>query len=91
MPRQPENWPAGVLPRMLDVRLAAHYVGLSATTFLSRVRAGRYPNPEADGKRLLWDRFALDAFLDVRSGMQKLRHGEEVDQDEKARALRAIG
>ena len=91
MPRQPPNWPVGTLPRMLDVKLAAYYVGLSPTTFVARVEAGQYPKPQQDGKRQLWDRLALDALLDVRAGMRKHHGNDEVDLDEKARIMAALG
>lgn len=57
----------GISPRVLELELAAAYVGLSADAFLGAVAAGRYPKPLADGRRRQWDRKALDAAIDRRS------------------------
>lgn len=68
MPKVPENWPSGALPRGLDAEMAAYYVGLSVTTFKLRVQKGEYPAPIKKGKRTIWDRTHLDRAMDGRFG-----------------------
>lgn len=57
----------GITPRVLDLDLAAAYVGLCADAFLAAVADGLYPMPIAHGRRRQWDRLALDRALDRRS------------------------
>jgi len=64
--------PAGLAPRFLSVAQAAAYVGVSADTFLEEVALGWWPaalRRGAKGRRLTWDRLALDAAADRRSGL----------------------
>lgn len=68
MPRaEPHRW-----PRMLSVDDAAEYVGVSVTLFLKEVEAGLWPQPVRRGRkggRKTWDKDAIDAALDRRSGL----------------------
>lgn len=59
----------GIPPRLLDLETIAAYVGLSAGAFLKAVADGRYPPAHQNGKRRLWDRLAVDAAVDRRSGI----------------------
>jgi hypothetical protein len=59
----------GMPPRVLDLDLAAAYVGLSADVFLDAVVGGRYPKPLFDGRRRQWDMRALDAAIHRRSNL----------------------
>ena len=59
----------GIQPRVLNLELAAAYVDLSATAFLRGVSKGHYPLPLQNGRRKQWDRKALDAAVDRRSGL----------------------
>ncbi len=59
----------GIQPRLLDLELAAAYVGLSPATFLTAVKERSYPAAISDGRRKMWDRRALDAAVDRRSGL----------------------
>lgn len=59
----------GLMPRMLNLELAAAYVGLSAAAFRRSVDVGHYPAPLKDGRRKQWDRRALDVAVDQRSGL----------------------
>jgi hypothetical protein len=43
---------------------AAAYLGLGVRRFREDVDAGRLPQPERHGKRLVWDRAALDRYKD---------------------------
>jgi hypothetical protein len=43
---------------------AAAYLGLGIARFRSEVRAQLLPQPVRHGKRLVWDRVALDRYLD---------------------------
>lgn len=62
-PRLPE----GMTPRLLSREQAAAYVGLSPGAFTVRI-AGKVSALRL-GKRILWDRRALDAYLDRLSGL----------------------
>lgn len=89
MPKQPQNWPSGSLPRGLDCELAAYYVGLCPTTFLKRVNAGKYPQPmPSDDKRAIWDKKALDAAMDRQSALKDRpkEDGENLTAAEEAAA-----
>lgn len=48
-------------PRGLSREEAARYVGIGATTFDGLVQDGRMPKPLRIGKRVIWDRYKLDA------------------------------
>ena len=69
----------GLAPRLLDLDLAAAYVDLSPEAFLAGIEAGRYPQPLKDGRRQHWDRKALDAAVDRRSGFAASSHESEDD------------
>lgn len=77
MPRAPQSWPSGALPRRMTRDLAAYYVGVSPTTFDLRVRDGIYPGPHADGR---YDRRALDLAVDRQSGLAPANRDTD-DQD----------
>jgi hypothetical protein len=91
MPAMPSHWPPGALPRLLDVRCAAFYVGLSPTTFLARVRSGSYPQAKRDGRRRLWDRLKLDNMVDPRPPGLSRPAADFIDPAEVAKALAALG
>lgn len=60
-------------PRYLARDEAARYVGVSASEFDREVATGIWPGPTrrgAKGSRLTWDRNALDAAADRRSGIE---------------------
>jgi hypothetical protein len=64
--------PAGLAPRFLSVGQAAAYVGVSADTFLEEVALGWWPaalRRGSKGRRLTWDRLALDAAADRHTGL----------------------
>lgn len=71
----------GIPPRVLDLDLAAAYVGLSADAFLEAVADGRYPKPLPDGRRRQWDRVALDAAIDRRSKLGAQSRKPETPDD----------
>ncbi|GEM_PF-1511592 len=78
MPKPPDNWPAGAIPRCLDVSQAAFYCGnLSETKFRDLVKEdakGRRPIlkpvPLSPG-RMGWLREQLDEWLDRQAGRQQ--------------------
>lgn len=76
----------GIRPRVLDLDMAAAYVGLSAAAFLKGVREGTYPDPLTDGRRRQWDIRALDRAVDARS---KLGSSSRTDESPEA-IMRAI-
>ena len=45
--------------------MAADFLGISAGMFRERVKAGEYPRPLREGRRLLWSRRQLDRFVDA--------------------------
>ncbi len=55
--------------RLLSKEEAAKYVGLSATTYETHVNNGVFPAAIRLGRRLLWDKKALDIKLDELSGI----------------------
>jgi hypothetical protein len=53
-------------PRGLAREEAARYIGVGVTLFDEMVADGRMPKPKCINRRLVWDRFALDAsFTDL--------------------------
>lgn len=69
----PDTLPTWLVPRFLSREEAAAYVGVSINTFDQEVSRGLWPRPLArglKGRRLTWDRMALDAAADVASGLR---------------------
>jgi hypothetical protein len=61
-----------IVPRLLSEQLAAQYLGRSRTRFREQVAKRVLPQPsDANGNRKLWDRFALDRYIDARSGFDE--------------------
>ena len=56
-------------PRLLSRTAAAEYVGLSPNSFDARVKDDSLPQPIRLGKRTLYDLKALNAKLDIISGL----------------------
>ena len=52
--------PHGAWPRGLSREQAAAYAGVSPNTFLTEVKKGLWPKPEARRHRKIWDRLAID-------------------------------
>ena len=59
---------------------AAHYCGISESTFLARVAAGEYPPGARDGGARVWLRDDLDEMIDRRFGV-KAAGGRNHDED----------
>ena len=57
-------------PRRMQAPLAAAYMGVSVTKFLRMVEAGVYPKGIHDGGNTLWDRNALDRWIDQWAGSE---------------------
>lgn len=49
-----------VQPRGLSRIQAAAYIGVRTTKFDEMVAAGQMPRPKRAGRRVIWDRYALD-------------------------------
>lgn len=64
-------------PRRMGAALAAAYLGISPTKFLAGVRESRYPEGEGDGGNRLWDRLALDAYVDGLPGKRPASEGDD--------------
>ena len=56
--------------RCFDRKEAASYVCVSPTTFDKLVRQGTMPKPTVLLGRKVWDRRAIDRFLDAESGIE---------------------
>lgn len=57
-----------ITPRLLSVEEAARYVGLSRPVFQATI--GKQIPPIKTGvRRLIWDRIALDRWIDAQSGV----------------------
>ena len=80
--------PLGVLPRGISRQAAASYCGCSLRSFDDWVRKGILPGPITGTHR--WDRWAIDAFLDRRSGLVEHNADDSaLDQWERSRNARA--
>lgn len=66
-------------PRQMRVDAAAHYCGVSESTFLSRVNSGQYPPGEKDGGARVWLRDDLDAMIERRFGVSAV--SSPIDDD----------
>lgn len=71
------------ISRLLNIEKAANYCGVSATTFNAEIRP-RVP-PIEIGKRRVWDRVALDRWIDAQSGAGN-KTGDEFNEWEKKQA-----
>lgn len=61
-------------PRGMSREDAARYIGVGTTTFDRLVTARQMPRPVHVGKRVIWDRFKLDAaFSDLDGDDQENR------------------
>ncbi|MDQ1079725.1 putative DNA-binding transcriptional regulator AlpA [Pseudoroseomonas cervicalis] len=70
--------PISLPPRFLSREQAAEYLGVSTGTFDAEVRAGTWPQPlrrGPSGRRLTWDRLALDAAADLACGVRRPQPG----------------
>ena len=82
MARKAAILPDNILKRGLNRAEAAEYVGLSPNTFDAAVGEGIFPQSIHIGRRLIWDRRALDLALDVLSGLSD-HLAREFDLDEE--------
>lgn len=73
---QPDHsLPVSLPPRGLREGQAAAYVGVSPETFRAEVKAGRMPQPVRMGRRIVWDRVALDRAFDALSALDQAERG----------------
>ncbi|WP_198364900.1 helix-turn-helix domain-containing protein [Roseomonas sp. KE0001] len=63
--------PTSLPPRCLTTEQAAAYCGICKDTFKTRVRLGELPPPVRFGRRVVWDRVALDRHFDRLSGLSE--------------------
>lgn len=67
-----------IMPRLLSAEEAARYVGLSRPAFQATI--GKEIPPIKTGvRRLIWDRLALDRWIDARSGINHQEAPKEVN------------
>lgn len=71
-----DRLPRGLTPRLLTVDQAAAYCGVGRGNFEARVGV---PPVKVFGNRVLYDRVALDRWLDSVSGLPRLLETEDVD------------
>lgn len=64
----PDSLPRGITPRLLSREAAAAYLSISPNHFDEHV-VPSIPAVEGFGRRRLWDRNAIDRWLDERSGL----------------------
>ena len=70
-------------PRGLSREEAARYIGVGVSMFDELVRGGRMPRPARLGRRVVWDRFKIDAaFADL--------HDDSAAENQLDRALRLV-
>jgi hypothetical protein len=79
----------GLTPRLLTRDLAASYCSLSVQGFSEWVRTGRLPGPIEGTSR--WDLKAIDAALDLASGILNRAAPSPLDEWRSSRARRAKG
>ncbi len=53
-----------IIPRLMKVRTAAHYLGISETKFRLLVQKGLIPRPKRQGGNVTWDIHDLNDFAD---------------------------
>jgi hypothetical protein len=58
----------GATVRGYRQEVAAAYIGIGVRRFREDVAAGLLPEPEKHGKRLVWDKIALDRHRDTKVG-----------------------
>ena len=62
---------------------AAAYLGLGTRRFRQEVAAGRLPQPDRHGKRIVWDKVALDRHLDKKvDGVEPGTHAQASTADD---------
>ena len=71
-------------PRGLSLEQAAAYVGVSPGKFKEEVAEGLWPKPWKRGRRLIWDRMALDKVFDQRSKLTA-RSGADIVRERERR------
>ncbi len=76
----------GIAPRLLTREQAAAYCGVGVTTFTAWVRRGIIPGPLPATHR--WDRKAIDAALDVLSGINDRLSGNAFERWKATRHAR---
>ena len=67
------------VPRLLNSKTAAIYIGISPRAFETLWRSGRVPAPIRLGRRVLWDRKVLDIFVDQLSGVGAFTQPQAVE------------
>ncbi len=72
----PDRLPPGITPRLLTADQAAAYCGVGRENFEARVGV---PPLRVFGSRILYDRRALDRWLDRQSGIAEAQADDGVD------------
>ncbi len=73
------DWPA-----RMGEDMAADFLGISTGMFRDRVKAGEYPKPIREGRRLLWSRRQLDRFVEAQFNLtpQQTSQTEDASWDD---------
>ena len=69
----------GFLPRRMRLSMAAYYLSVSETTFLTRVRAGIYPQGRREGGMTFWLVDELDEHVEVQFDRQTSKKSTNED------------
>lgn len=73
-----------IQPRGLSRVQAARYVGVCPVSFDTMVANGEMPNPKTWGRRLIWDRLALDVSFEALPDRRRRNPFDETETGEAA-------
>lgn len=78
-----------ITPRLLSKKDAAAYLGYKTTTILDKINIKPIPIATIGGRnRELYDRAALDHYLDCLSGIQNIGESAKAKEDDPDEAFR---
>jgi predicted DNA-binding transcriptional regulator AlpA len=72
----------------MRVDIAAHYMGVSESTFLSRVKGGTYPPGRKEIGLVFWLRDDLDGYIDRQFAVARANDGGSAHDDPFAARFR---
>ena len=81
----------GFSPRRLRKKAAALYMGVSETTFQTRVEEGIYPPGKAEVGAKFWLREDLDRYIDRQFGITSLDGAAAASEDPFVARFRKVG
>lgn len=81
----------GLSPRRLRKKAAAHYMGVSDSTFRKRVEEGIYPPGRTEVGAKFWLREDLDKYIDRQFGITSLDGAAAASEDPFVARFRKVG